>query len=83
MEVSSQFYTLVGLPSGKESTVRSGWGAGWAPKPIRTLWSRQKSLVPAGNRTIAVKLVLYRLKYLGSRECNQTLNVPLSFAWDI
>jgi hypothetical protein len=33
---------------------KKGW---WATTPVWTLWSRHKSLVPAGNRTPVVQLV--------------------------
>jgi hypothetical protein len=33
------------------------WDVGWTPQPVWTLWSREKSLASAGNRTSAVQLV--------------------------
>jgi hypothetical protein len=36
----------------ERAPVPIGQEAGWAPKPVWTLWSREKiSLAPAGNRT--------------------------------
>jgi hypothetical protein len=34
--------------------------AGWGPKPVWTLWQREKSLVPAGNQTPTIQLVALR-----------------------
>jgi hypothetical protein len=56
------------LDGGEWSASRPGWctprekgagthwiGAGWAPEQVWTLWSREKSLVPAGNQTPAIQ----------------------------
>jgi hypothetical protein len=34
-------------------------GAGWAPEPVRTLWSRDKSFTDAGNLTPVVLSVVW------------------------
>jgi hypothetical protein len=49
--------------------------AGWASEPISTLWSRDKYIAPAGNRTLAIHPVarhytdrasiIWRLMYVG------------------
>jgi hypothetical protein len=54
MEASGQLHAHAALPPRKESRVPSGQEAGWAPDPVWTLWSREKSLSPAGNQTRAV-----------------------------
>jgi hypothetical protein len=57
MEVSCQLHAPTTLPQGKESPVPIGQEAEWAPEPVWTLWSREKSFAPAGNRTPAVQTV--------------------------
>jgi hypothetical protein len=52
MEVSGQLHGPAALPS-----VPTGQEAGWAPEPIWTLWSREKSLSPNGNRNQALQPV--------------------------
>jgi hypothetical protein len=47
MEVSGQFHARAALPP-----VPIGQDAGWAPEPVWTLWRREKSLAPAGNRAV-------------------------------
>jgi hypothetical protein len=37
------------FPPGKEPPVPIGQEVGWVPKPIWTLWTREKSLASAGN----------------------------------
>jgi hypothetical protein len=54
MEVSGQLYVPAALPPKKEHLLSIGQEAGWAPEPVWTLWRRDKSLAPAGNRTPAV-----------------------------
>jgi hypothetical protein len=41
----------------KESHVPTAYEAGWDPEPVRILWSREKSLAPALNRTPTVQPV--------------------------
>jgi hypothetical protein len=55
MDVSDKLYASAALPLKKEP--RNGQEVGWAPEPAWTLWSREKSLAPAGNRTTAVQPV--------------------------
>jgi hypothetical protein len=45
---------------GKEPPVPIGQEAGWAPEMVWTLWSRDKSLTPAENRTPAVQFSAHR-----------------------
>jgi hypothetical protein len=40
--------------------VAIGKEAGWASVQVWTMWNREKSLVPAGNRTLAVQPVARR-----------------------
>jgi hypothetical protein len=60
MEVNGQLHALVALPPGKEPPVSIGQEAGWVPEPVSTLWSRDKTHAPAGNRTLSVQLVSLR-----------------------
>jgi hypothetical protein len=53
--VSGQLHAQAALPS-----VPSEYEAGWAPEPVRTLRSREKSLVPAMNRTPTIQSVTRR-----------------------
>jgi hypothetical protein len=39
----------------REAPVPIGMEAGWAPDPVWTLWSREESLIPAGNQTPPVQ----------------------------
>jgi hypothetical protein len=57
MEVSGQLEAPAPLLPGKDSTVRIGLEAGWAPEPVQMLWTRKKSLAPAENWTRAVQPV--------------------------
>jgi hypothetical protein len=56
MEVSGQLHALVSLPTEREPPVPIVLETEWAPEPVRTLWSREKSLVE--NWTPAVHPVL-------------------------
>jgi hypothetical protein len=68
-DISPPFMTLAldGVESSASCPVRFTPGgrtlvpieqeADWAPESVRTLWSREKSLVPAVNRTPAVQPV--------------------------
>jgi hypothetical protein len=60
MEASGQLHAPAALPSGKEPPVPMEQEAGWAPEPAWTLWSKEKCLSPAGNRTPAVQPVAHR-----------------------
>jgi hypothetical protein len=55
--VIGQLHALAALPLEKESLLPIGYEVGWAPEPVRTLWSKEKSLAPAGTRTPAVQPV--------------------------
>jgi hypothetical protein len=47
----------VRFPPVARTQVPIGREAGWVPESVRTLWSNEKSLVPAVNRTPAVQPV--------------------------
>jgi hypothetical protein len=51
MELSDQLDAPATLSPGKGSPVLVGLEARWVPEPVWTLWSKEKSLVPAENRT--------------------------------
>jgi hypothetical protein len=51
MEVSGQTLAPAALPQKKQPPVPIVEEAGWAPEPVWTLWSKEKCLVPTGNRT--------------------------------
>jgi hypothetical protein len=51
MKVGGKLHSLAALFLGKEPPVPIGYEAGWVPEPLWTLARREKSLVPAGNRT--------------------------------
>jgi hypothetical protein len=53
MEVSGQLHVPAASPSGKESHLPSQYEAEKVQRSIWTLWSRDKSLVPTGNRNPA------------------------------
>jgi hypothetical protein len=48
------------LPLRERITVSVGYEAGQVPQPVWTLWSREKSLGSAKNRTPAVQLLARR-----------------------
>jgi hypothetical protein len=53
MQASGQLHASAALPAGKRDP-GTYWTGGWvAPQPVWTLWSREKSLTPSGNRTPA------------------------------
>jgi hypothetical protein len=77
MEVSGQHHVT---PEGKKPKVPIGQKAELALEPGLTLWSREKSLVPAGNRTPDVQPVARRYTDLteatarfASRQVKETL----------
>jgi hypothetical protein len=47
MEMSGQLHAPVAI----------GYEARWSPEPVWMLWSSEKCLAPAGNRTLAVQPV--------------------------
>jgi hypothetical protein len=51
MEVSVHLHASATLPLKKKLSFSIEQEAGWAPESVWTLWSKQKSLAPAGNRT--------------------------------
>jgi hypothetical protein len=60
MVVSGQLHAPAASPPGKEPPVPIVYEAGWAPEPVWTLRSGEKSLAPAGNQIPAVQLVACR-----------------------
>jgi hypothetical protein len=60
MGLNSNLHAPVTTPPGQEPPVRIGYEVGWAPESASTVWRREKSLAPAGNRTHAVQLVARR-----------------------
>jgi hypothetical protein len=60
MEVSSHLQA-----PGKEPTVDIEWEAGSAPEPVLTLWDKEKSLYPIGNRTLAMQTESLRVVVKG------------------
>jgi hypothetical protein len=60
MEVGGQLHASVALLPGKQPHVPIGQVTGWAPEPVWTLWSKDKSLAPVGNGTPAVPPVARR-----------------------
>jgi hypothetical protein len=60
MEKSGQLHAPGSFTPRKEPQVLIGKEAGWAPEPVWTTWSREKSIAPAGNRTLAVQPLAYR-----------------------
>jgi hypothetical protein len=72
MEVNSQFHVPATLPPSKNFPVLIELEAEWIPEPVWTLWSREKSLAPAGTRTPAVQPVHRQYTDLA---------IPGPFAW--
>jgi hypothetical protein len=58
--VSGQLHISPALPPGKEPAVPTVQETEWAPQPVWTLWSIEKSVAPAPNRTSAVQLTARR-----------------------
>jgi hypothetical protein len=48
---------------GKVPSILIRYEAGWAPEPVWTLWSREKFLTSAGNRTPVLQPVERRYTY--------------------
>jgi hypothetical protein len=59
MEVSGQLHASAASPPGKELAVPIRYEAVWALEPVWTMKSTEKILAPAGNGTLAVKLVAH------------------------
>jgi hypothetical protein len=57
MEMSNQLHAPASLLPGKQPPIPVGEETAWAPERIWTLWSTEKSLVSAGNRTPTVQSV--------------------------
>jgi hypothetical protein len=55
--VSGQLHAPGALPRWKQPPAPIGYEAGGAPEPVWMMWSKEKSLVPAVNRTPAVQPV--------------------------
>jgi hypothetical protein len=58
MEVSGYLHAPAAVLLRKETPVSIGYEAGWASESVWTLWSREKSLASAENRTPAVHPVV-------------------------
>jgi hypothetical protein len=58
MEVSGQLHAPAALFPGEQPPVPIVYEAGKAQEPVWRLWRREKFLVPAGNQTLAVQLVV-------------------------
>jgi hypothetical protein len=54
MEVSGQLHSTATLPPVKQPHLPLVKEVGWAPDLVWTFWGKEKSLVPARNRTPAV-----------------------------
>jgi hypothetical protein len=62
MEVNGRLHDPAALLPRKEPQVHIGYEAGLAPEPVWTLWSREESVAPTGNRILAVHPVDRRYK---------------------
>jgi hypothetical protein len=54
---SGHLDAVAALPPGKEPMAPIECEAGWAPKPVWTLWRRKQPLAAGKNRTPVVRLV--------------------------
>jgi hypothetical protein len=80
MEVSGQLHAPATLLSWKEPVVSIVQEAGWGLESVWTLWRKERSLGPTGNRTPAVpvaipielsRLVAFMYKMVLSREVKE------------
>jgi hypothetical protein len=55
-----QLHVPAALTSGKKPPVPIEWEAGLAPETVWTLWSRENSVAPDGNQTLAIQFVARR-----------------------
>jgi hypothetical protein len=60
MEVTGQLHASAALPTGKNPRYLLDKRLSGPPEPVWTLWSTEKSLAPARNRTLAVHSVARR-----------------------
>jgi hypothetical protein len=61
MEVSGQLRNMVTLPMGRQPLVPTVQEAGWASELVRMQWSREKSLAPATNLTLAIQPMAHHI----------------------
>jgi hypothetical protein len=73
--MSGQLHAPAALPPGKEHLVPIGYGAGWAPEPVWTLWWREKFPAPGGTRTPIIQPVAQRY----TTELSRLLTVMLIY----
>ena len=73
MEVSGQLHATDALPLRKEPPVSFEQEAGWASEKVWTLWRREKSFVPAGNRS-----AMSRMSSPWTGRCTE-LSLPLQY----
>jgi hypothetical protein len=67
MEVSGHLHAPVALLLGNVPSVPIGQEAVWAPERVWTLWSKEKFLALAGNRTPAVQPEAHRYTECAAR----------------
>jgi hypothetical protein len=61
---SGQVHTSLIFLHGKDHPVRDEHEAGWAPKPVWSLWKKEKSFASVGNRiTIPRSCIPYSSQY--------------------